>query len=321
MNMKAKAYNKFRILVTPKVASQYLISLPPDIFKKANFYPTSRRIDDTDELISLLEDMDAVVLDLEQITAYVLSKCPRLKIISRFGEGCDSVDLGAARNFKVRVARTKGVASLAVARHTISLILATTHNIVENNNNLKRGLWINKPNLSEDELTAGVVGFGRIGRQVGRLLTDLGFRVIVFDHHKKSNKYKFTDLKNLIELSDIITLHLPLSSETERIISGDVIRSMRGKILVNTARGGLVDEKCLFDSLDNNGLKRYATDVFYKEPVSGVSKLLAKHPKVLSSPHVAALDRITSIKMTERAVINALCSLSGEHRRVISYVV
>lgn len=320
---KTRRGKRWKILVTPKEACKLISALPAFLRRQANFSPTFGRIAGKAKLINLLKNKDAAILDLERIDEEVLRNCPALKVISRFGEGCDAIDLNVAKKYKVRVVRTRGVASLAVARHALSLILALTHNIPENDRNLKKGAWLRKPNISEEETTVGILGFGFIGRNVARLCNDIGFKVVVCDLENISNtNYKYVrDPEKLADLSDILTLHLPLSKETRDIISTKIIGKLKGKYLVNSSRGGLVDEAALLSSLNDGGIAGYATDVFSFEPVSEISKKIAIHPKVICSPHIAAWDKVTALKMMSRATENAINSLRGMHNKVVSYIV
>lgn len=322
MVRKAKFLKKWKILVTPAEACDSLNSLPCKLLNDVELIPANGRINNVRKLINLLADKDAVVLDLECITSEVFKRCSNLKVISRFGEGCDAIDLESAGIFGVKVTRTRGVSSLAVARHTISLILALTHRIVDNDRNLKKGLWIRQPNLS-DEITIGILGFGKIGKLVADLAGSFGFKILVYSRRQNFNGYNYVDnLEKLVNLSNILSLHVPFTSETKCIISESIIEKLKGKYLVNTARGGLVDEAALLKSLSKeDGPAGYATDVFTYEPISAISAQLAKHPKVICTPHIAALDKITNIKVTERAVRNAVYCLKNEHAKVVSYVV
>lgn len=323
MNKKVRCSKRWKILVTPKEAADSLDFLPAKLLGEVEFVPTYGRVENLKRLADLLRDKDGVVLDIERITDEVFKRCPGLKVISRFGEGCDAIDLGSAKRFNVKVARTQRASSHAVARHTMSLVLSLTHHIVENDRNLKRGLWIRNPNLSEEAATLGILGFGKIGKAVADLASAFGFKALVYSRRKKITGYRYaTDIETLIRSSDILSIHLPYTPETRRIVSRRIIMGLKGKYLVNTARGGVVDEKALLESLSKeDGLLGYATDVFCSEPVSGISSKLAKHPKVVCTPHIAALDKITNIRVTERAVRNALYCLNNEHEKVISYVV
>ena len=322
LSNKTPGARRFNILVTPKEACELLGHLQGELFKEAEFFPVFGRVEDSRKLIGLLKDKDGVILDLEKMTRDIFSLCPRLKVISRFGEGCDAIDLKEAERFNVKVARTRGVASRAVAMHAVSLILALTHNITENDRNLKKGKWLRRPNMPERSITLGVMGFGMIGKQVADIASKIGFKILVYDIIKqKDRRYNFAgSVDEICELSDILTLHFPLTPKTVKIISGNTLKKLKNKFLVNTSRGGLVDEAALLKSLETNGIAGYAADVFSREPVADIAERLAAHPKVIASPHVAALDKDTAIEMTKRAAVNALSCLKNKHNEVISYV-
>lgn len=314
-------FKKWKVLITPKEACDSLDDLRDDFSSYFEMTTTGGCVRKKEDLISLIKDKDAVVLDLEGITSDILEKSPGLKVISRFGEGCDAVDLEAAVRLGVKVTRTSGVSSIAVARHTVSLMLALAHHVAENDRNIKNREWNRQPNISETGTVLGIIGFGKIGRSVAELASALGFRIIVHSLDRQHGKYKLAgDLKELIASSDMITIHVPLEPATKNIISRDVIKMLKGKYLINTARGGLVDEKTILDSLERGDMLGYATDVFTNEPPSGISQKLASHPKVISSPHISAFDKVTSLAVTRRALDNILNCLNNQHDKVASYV-
>ncbi len=313
---------RLNILVTPKEASNLINLMPAALLRQARITATHGRIYDKRKLARLLKDKDAVILDLETIDREVLNSCPRLKVISRYGEGYDAIDIKAAKELGVRVTRTRGVASRAVARHAFALTLALTHNITFNDEDLKKGVWKKRPNHSDGSVTIGVVGFGKIGREIADIASKYGFKVVVYDEYGVKNKRYGTakNLNELIRFSDVITLHVPLTAHTRNMISEKMLSGLKNKFLVNTSRGGLVDEKVLLRALDSAKLAGYAADVFEVEPISGASVRLARHPKAVCSPHVAAFDRDTAIEMTKRALENALNCLKKKHNKVVSYV-
>lgn len=317
-----KRTKRWRVLVTPKEACESIGCVPADLLNSIEPHLTDGRVGDSERLAELLFDKDGVVLDLEAIDEEVLRASPRLRVISRFGEGCDAVDLEAARMHGVRVTRTRGVASSAVARHALALIFALTHHITENDRSLKQGLWMRRPNLPDGtEMVLGVLGFGKIGRALADLAAAAGCKVIVCSRgHLSADYERVKTIRELADVSQIISVHLPLTPTTRNMISKPVLKRLKGKYLVNTARGGIVDEEALLDSLKRHELAGYATDVFSREPASGVSKKVARHPDVIASPHIAAFDRATAAKMTVRSIENALFSLSGRHGRVNAYV-
>jgi phosphoglycerate dehydrogenase-like enzyme len=296
--------------------------LPAQLRDAVEVHRTDGRVDDPHKLAKMVADKDGVVLDLEPIQEGLLKSCPYLKVISRFGEGCDAIDLAAAKGLGVRVTRTHGVASSAVARHAFALILALLHRVTENDRNLKKDIWARIPNLSEETMVLGVAGYGKIGEELARLASAFGFKVAVYSTKGIAKEHRLVkSVAELARTADIISIHLALAPETKGVISREVLRQLKGKYLVNTARGAIVDEEALLASLERHELAGYATDVFAREPVSGVSKQIAAHPRVIASPHVAAFDKTTALKMTERALENAVWSLKGEEKKVNAYVV
>ena len=313
---------KWKILVTPEEACQSLARIPKSLLSRCEMTPTGGRIDDEQRLAELLGRHDAVMLDIERITSDLLQRCPRLRVISRFGVGYDRIDLDAARQHQVRVTTTAGVATRAVARHALSLMLALAHRVVENDANLKAGRWQRQPNEPVEALTLGVAGFGRIGEATARMASAIGFRVLVWSPHRRRTPYAWArSLRALLQRADVVSLHLKLTPETQRIIGAPELEALRGKLLINTARGGLVDESAVLHALQSGALRGYATDVLCHEPPTDVSQALVQHPRVIASPHVAAMDRHTAQHMTERALENIVHSLRGVHDKVDAYVV
>lgn len=313
---------RWNLLVTPVEACEAIDRLPQRLLQRVQVTKTGGRLAAPEVLIQSLQHQDAVILDVEPITRRVLDRCQRLRVISRFGAGYDAIDLDAARQRRVRVATTAGAATAAVARHALALTLALTHRITERDRELKAGLWQRRPNLSVERLTLGIAGYGRIGAAFARLARAVGFRVVVWSRHRKPNGLRcVSSLRELVQASDIISLHVTLTPETRGLIDREVLAACRGKYLVNTARGALVDEAALLQALEQGSILGYAADVFVHEPPTDASQALAAHPRVVASPHVAALDAQTAFRMTDRALRNALCALRRDHANVRAYVV
>jgi len=311
---------KWNILVTPAEACAMCAELPQDVFGDFDLVLTHGRVADPKHLHQLLLDKDGVVLDIEPITKSVLRDCQNLRVISRFGEGCDRIDFVACKQRAIRVTRTRGAGTMAVARHALALILALTHHLIENDRNLKLEIWSRQENMSDNQLTVGIVGWGQIGQALASMLKAVGFEVLVLSRGDVGTAVpKAVDLYDLIAKSNIVSLHLPVDDTTRQIISAKVLSGFQGRFLVNTARGALVDEEAVFQALNGGSLAGYATDVFVKEPPTGISAHLAAHPKVVCSPHVAALDRWTAARMTRQALENVLWCLNGRPERVVAF--
>jgi phosphoglycerate dehydrogenase-like enzyme len=310
-----------RLLVTPREACARLDMAREWVPREVEFLPTDRPVQDRDQLRRLLASVDGAVLDVEHVDAEVLPETARLGVISRFGVGYDAISVPVLQARGVSLCNTPGVMADAVARQALALALALVFRITEHDRALKAGRWTRKPNLSVPGTTLGVVGLGAIGSAVARLADAIGFRVLAYSRTARLDGVAVVgDLDELIGRSDLISLHLALRPETAGIIGWDRLATMRGKYLINTARGGLVDEAAVCRALDEGLLAGYATDVFGREPVEGESARLAAHPGVVACPHVAAYDDATAEAMLRRSVMNAVHCLQGEHDRVNAYV-
>jgi len=226
----------------------------------------------------------------------IMDYFPNLKIITPFGVGVDHIDLERARSRGIAVANAPAVSGRSVAELTIALILSLVRNVVGFDRSMKKGEW---HRTYEDGLTGkklGIVGLGNIGKEVAKMAVNLGMRVSAFDvfYDEKflvSCPVAKQDFYTLLQTSDIVTLHCPASKETKHLLDEKSFSLMKdGAILINTARGDLIDSKALLLALNNGKVKRAALDVFSKEPPHGDSLLeeLIKHPNVVVAPHIAS---------------------------------
>ncbi|MDK6029145.1 D-isomer specific 2-hydroxyacid dehydrogenase family protein [Ignisphaera sp. 4213-co] len=237
-------------------------------------------------------------------------------LIVRHGIGYDNIDVKAAEEFGVTVARVPGWREReAVAEHTIALMLSALRYVVQSYEAVKQGRWGDRAKFIAKELsslTVGVVGLGNIGSRVAEILSKgFGAKIIVYDPYIPRERveqlsYKYaTSLEELARESDIVTLHAPLTNETYHMINRNVLSKMKkGVIIVNTARGELVDEDALCEYLENGTIAAYAADTVEKEPIGPDHKLL-KYPNVIITPHIAAYTW-ESLKGMDEAVVEAI---------------
>ena len=237
--------------------------------------PYGRKIT-TEELSELIHDYDGLIAGTEIIDASVLDKAKKLKIISRVGIGLDGVDLNLARDRGITCTYTPDAPAPAVAELTMGLILQLARRIGTANSSMKNGLWRRYDGFRIPEMTIGVIGVGRIGARVIRRLSAFGSpRILVNDlnTNKKitdSLKLSWVTKDQIYQESDLITTHVPLTLETKGLISSRELGMMKpSAMLINTARGGIVDEEALYNALDQNIIHSAAIDVFEKEPYSG----------------------------------------------------
>ncbi|MBQ4505836.1 MAG: phosphoglycerate dehydrogenase [Firmicutes bacterium] len=246
---------------------------------------------DAEELKELLSGAFAAVAGTEQYTADVIGSAKDLKALIRFGVGTDNLDLDALRRQGVSVGTTANFNS--VAEFTLTLMLGLIKNLPRLNAAARNGHWTRFPMRELGGKTVGLVGFGRIGRRVNELLAGFGADVIVYDPFVDGETVRSlgaepASLEELLEKSDIVSLHLPYTPEVRYLIDAEAIARMKdGAYLINTARGGLLDEKALYDALVSGKLSGAALDVYETEPVSADDPLLGLENAVFT-PHASA---------------------------------
>jgi phosphoglycerate dehydrogenase-like enzyme len=262
-----------------------------------------------DELRLLVQDADAAIASTDPFDASVFAGAPRLRVVARTGVGTDSVDIDAATEAGVVIATTPGANEETVADHALALILAAIRRVVEHDASVRRGEWDRAGLLTPWHLhgkTVGIVGFGTIGRAVAKRMCGFGVEVLVCDPALESDTT--VELDELLRRSDVVSIHTPLTEQTTSLIGARELALMRSDaILVNTSRGGLVDEASLFDALVSGRLRAAGLDVFEQEPPIA-SDLLAL-PNVVLSPHVGGLGAGAidgMLTMATRAVIEVL---------------
>lgn len=254
-----------------------------------------------DSVRSKIGDADAVILGAGgPLTRRVMEEASNLKIVARHGIGLDNIDLRAATELGIPVTYCRNTGEeVSVAEHAVALILACARRLVEADRAVREGRWGARVQLAGLELrgkTLGVVGLGAIGREVARIMRNgFNMRVLAYDPYVSSEVFKQVgaervDLERLVRESDVITVHVPLTDETRGLLDAKRIKMMKpSAILVNTARGAVVDETALCRALRERELFYAGLDVFEREPPSG-SPLLELH-NVVVTPHIAAFTR------------------------------
>lgn len=248
-----------------------------------------------------------------KINRTVLGNAQNIKMIQRTGVGFDSIDLEYIRNHDVPFYVNKGVNAQSVAEHTILLMLASLRNLVEINENTKRGIWKKQAQgVCTHELcgkTVGLIGMGAIGRKVAGMLKAFGAEVLYNDVSKMKQEdenalgIKFSTREEIIEKSDIISLHCPLTDDTRHMINDRAVNKMKnGVILINTARGGLIDEAALINGIKNGKIAGAGIDVYEKEPVDNSEVLNLQN--VITTPHIGGVTYDSFYQMMYQAMRN-----------------
>ena len=259
-------------------------------------------VDETDKDAFRREMCDAEILlhVLEPVTAAVIDAAPRLRLIQKIGIGVNTIDLDAARRRGIAVCNMPGTNTQAVVEMTLLLVLATLRRLARLDRLTRAGKgWKFEPELPDDlgELsgrTVGLVGFGAVARRLDPMLQAIGAKVVYTSRQPAPDvPIPFLPLAELLPVADVLSLHLPLTPETTGIIDAAALAAMkRGSVLINTARGPLVDEAALFEALTSGHLRGAGLDVFAREPVSKDDPLL-KLQNVVVTPHLAWLTTET----------------------------
>ena len=235
-----------------------------------------------------------IVRSSTQVTGRVIEKAYNLRIIARAGAGLDNIDVIAARAQGIEVVNAPDANTVAVAEHTMGLMLALARQLPKADLGLKQGLWEKSALLGTglSGKTLGIIGFGRIGREVARRALAFGMRVVVNQRRLTpelalAEGVTALDLLDLLRTADFVSVHVPLKPETSGLIGAAELAAMKpGAYLINTARGGVVDEAALLQALNEERLAGAGVDVFATEPA--IDNALARHPRVIATPHIAA---------------------------------
>jgi len=270
-----------------------------------------------EELLRKVEGAVGLIPTVEdRIDAEVMDQAPGLRVIACYSVGVDHVDLEAAKARGIRVTHTPGVLTEATADLTWALLLAVARRVVEGVDYARRGLWRAwHPELllglDLGGLTLGLVGMGRIGQAVAKRAEAFGMRVVYTSRTPKPLPYPYLPLEDLLATADIVSLHAPLTPETYRLMGRKRLFAMKpGSILLNTARGGLVDTEALVEALGGH-LFGAGLDVTDPEPLPPGHPLYTL-PNAVITPHIGSAGRRTRERMAEMAVENLLFALEGK---------
>ena len=259
------------------------------------------------ELLPLLDGMDAVYASVDKFTAAVLAspQAARLKVISRWGVGCDSIDAVAATREGIVIAYTPGLLNEAVAEYAMVLLFTIARRVHEGHVSMRAGKW--EPKWGQDIAgkTLGLVGCGRIGQAVARRAGAFGMRLLAFDPtpHAEAEKLgvHFASLDEVLAESDFISLHAALTPDTRGLLGEAQLRRMKASAyLINTSRGAIVDEAALVRALHEGWIAGAALDAFVTEPLPATHPLVTA-PNVLLTPHQASFGTDTGARVSEAA--------------------
>ena len=295
-------------------------------FGDVTLYDQTETVQQTIERIG---DSELVLVNKVPITRAVLEACPNIKLICVQATGYNIVDCEACTERGIPVTNVPAYGTAAVAQFTLALMLEMCHRIGLHNHSVHQGDWVRSTNFCywltpQMELggkTLGIIGFGRIGRAVGKLAKAFGMKILAYSRSQCEEGHQigeYVDLDTLFAKSDIISLHCPLFPETEKIINAENIAKMKdGAMIVNTARGGLLDEQAVVDALNSGKLRYAAVDVVSQEPMREDNPLLTTR-KCIITPHMAWAPLESRQRLLDCVVENIRGYLNGNPQNVVN---
>jgi D-3-phosphoglycerate dehydrogenase len=263
-----------------------------------------------------------IVINIRASTKFpasVFAACPRLKLLSLWGTGTDNVDLAAAKQYDVTVTNTPGVSAASIAEHSLMLALAVARRVVEIHNGVVAGGWPRGQSVELQNKTLGIIGLGAIGRRFARLGQGIGMRVIAWTMHPNpALGFEMVELDELLRTSDVVSLHLRLSPQTMGFLGRDRLAQMKPRaILINTARGPLVDEAAVIEALRERRLAGAGIDVFAAEPLPA-GHPLTKLDNVVLTSHCAGITPEALEAGLALAIENVVNYLNGNPTNVVT---
>lgn len=257
--------------------------------------------DDTPQelIVERCENADIIFTNKVQISAEVIAKLPKLKLIQLTATGMNNVDHDACRKRNIPLYNVAGYAVKSVPEHTFMLMLNAMRAGLHYHNKVTDGTWANNGNfclldiplIDLEDKTLGIIGIGTIGKRVTEIARAFGMTVLWAEHQGRTPRNDdYTAFEDVLAQADVLSLHCPLNEQTQHLINKDTLAKMtKQPLIVNVARGGVVDSQALTDAINNEQIIGYATDVFEQEPITDDDPLLtlANHPRVIFSPHNA----------------------------------
>jgi len=279
------------------------------------------------EVIEAARDSDIIICNKTRITAGIMDACPNLKFITLFATGYNNIDIAAAKERGIVVSNTPDYSTASVAQHTFAMILELAGNLSLYNASVKRGDWVKSkkfcyfsyPFTELSGKTLGIIGYGTIGRAVGEIAKSFGMRVMANARTKKTAEgVEFASKEQVIASADFLTLHCPLNEGTLGLMNRETLALMKPTAyLINTARGGVVEEEALCEALKGGTIAGAAIDVLDEEPMPDGHPYL-KAPNMIITPHVAWAAVESRTRLISRVADNLSAFISGTPINVVN---
>ncbi len=308
-----------RLLVTPTSYGKNDPRLKTELEAQVGeviYNPTGKPLTSA-QVVELLPGIDGYIAGLDGIDANALKAADKLKVIARYGVGVDSVDLKVAKEMGIIVTNTPGANSASVAELALGLMLALARQIPEAAEAVHQGKWPRYAGLSLEGKTMGILGLGAIGKQLARRLAGFDCRLLAYDPFGDAAMatelhVELTSLDQVLDVSDFVSLHLPLLPDTRCMVNEAFLSKMKkGSFLVNTSRGEVIDEDALLKALQSGHLKGAGLDAFAVEPPDPQNPLLLL-PQVIATPHLGAQTDGATSNMGWIAMRDCLAVLKGK---------
>jgi len=308
----------FKVLITPR-SFETVKDKCIGLLEKENFEVVMNpygRVLTEEELAGLIEEMDGIIVGIDPVTSKVLEKAKRLKVISKYGVGVDNIDLEKAKEKGILVTNTPGANSNAVAELTLGLIFTVLRKINLSDRKTREGSWERFVGYELSGKTLGIIGTGNIGRRLVKLLKGFDLRILCYDKDldlewAAEEGIIYVSLEELLKNSDVISIHMPLTKETYHFISDKELSFVKpGAVIINTSRGGIIDEMALYNALKEGKLLGAGLDVFEKEPP--IDSPLLNLENVVMTSHIGAHTQEATENMAKMAVENLISVLKGE---------
>lgn len=291
-------------------------------FGEVTVYPLT---DSEEETIRRIGSSQIVLTNKVPITQAVLDACPEIRLICVLATGYNVIDCEACARRNIPVTNVPCYSTDAVAQFTLALMLEICHQIGHHSRRVHQGAWCDSPKFCfwdtpQMELsgkTLGIIGYGRIGQAVGALAKAFGMKVLVYSRTRREDT-DYVELDQLLRESDFVTLHCPQTTQTAGLINRDTLARMKdGAILINTARGGLLDESAVAQALESGKLRYAAVDVVSKEPMDPANPLLTA-PNCILTPHIAWSPLESRRRLLECVTENIRAFLDGKPQNVVN---
>ncbi len=311
-----------RVLVTPTSYGRDDLRLRTDLEAAVGeviYNPTTRPLSSA-ELMELLPGCHGYIAGLDTIDQAALQAAGRLKVIARYGAGVDRVDVAAATARGIVVTNTPGANTVSVAELALGLMLAVARNIPQASSATKNGEWPRLTGMSLAGKVIGLIGFGAIGQALAQRLQGFDCRLLAFDPYPnpaaaQTHRVTLLPLDELLAQADVVSLHMPATPQTQHMVNAQFIGKMKpGAILINTARGEVINEADLLAALHSKHLRGAGLDAFASEP-PGADNPLLQLPQVIATPHTGAHTDDATNAMGWGALRDCLAVLRGEAPR------